>query len=181
MNISAFRDEIKLNITGGLLELEIDDSVLDKIIDAGLREIQRYICSTKIMTIPYKKCIDLSNKEDTNGIPIKVSAVTRIYRAHSYIGDNTTQGTGMVDPMYVAQWQLLSGTGNLFNFQDYVSNYGAWNELLQIRNTTSTDLAFYFDKSTNKLYINIVSDIPNTITIEYVPRYDSVEEINSDF
>ena len=38
-----------------------------------------------------------------------------------------------------------------------------------------------FDKSTNQLYINTASDIPTQITIMYVPRYDSVEEINSDY
>ena len=56
-----------------------------------------------------------------------------------------------------------------------------WNTLLQLRNTTSTDLAFRYDKASNKLYINIASDIPTTITIEYVPRYDTVEDINSDY
>ena len=182
MNISAFRDEIKLKMTGGLLELEIDDSVLDKIIESGLREMQRYISSTKIMTIPFQKCIDLSNQADTNGIPIKVSSISRIYRAKGYIGDGTMgQKGGMIDPMYVAQWQLLSGTGNLVNFQDYASNYMAWNTLLQLRNTTSTDLAFRYDKASNKLYINIATDLPDSITIEYVPRYDSVEEITSDY
>ena len=103
MILSAFRDEIKLKLTGGLLEMEIDDSILDKIIDSGLREIQRYICSTKIITIPYKKCIDLSNKADTNDIPIKVSSVSRVYRAHGYLGDSDLHTGGMVDPMYVAQ------------------------------------------------------------------------------
>lgn len=62
-----------------------------------------------------------------------------------------------------------------------MNNYVAWNTLLQIRNTTSTDLAFRYDKSSNKLYINIVSDVPVNITLEYVPRYDNVEEITSDY
>jgi hypothetical protein len=50
-----------------------------------------------------------------------------------------------------------------------------------MRNTTSTDLAFRYDKASNKLYINIASNNPITITIEYVPRYDSVEEVVSDY
>ena len=36
------REEIKLELTGGLLELEIDDSQIDLLIDKGLRELQRY-------------------------------------------------------------------------------------------------------------------------------------------
>ena len=180
MNKSAFRDEIKLRLTGGLLELEIDDGILDKVLDASLREIQRYVCSTNLVTIPYSKCIDLSTVTNKNGELIKVSAIARVYRSVGYL-DTNTEDRATMDPMYVAQWQLLSGTGNLYNFQDYMSNFMAWNTLLQLRNTASTDLAFVYDKASNKLYINIVSDLPDTITVEYIPRYDTVEEITSDY
>ena len=67
MKKEAFRDEIKLRLTGNLLELEIDDATIDKLIDAALREVQRYICSTRFITVPFKKCIDFNKKEDTNG------------------------------------------------------------------------------------------------------------------
>lgn len=178
MTIEEYRDEIRLKLTGYLLELEIDDPTLDKIIKAALREVQRYICSTSIITIPYKKCINLSNKEETNGIQIKANSVSRVYRTEGYVnnGDSTT-----MDPMQVAQWQLLSGTGNMYNFQDYVYNYLSWNSLLQIRNTTSTDLAFIFDKASNNLYINTSSNSPEFITVEYVPDYTDVEQVTSDF
>lgn len=180
MNKAAYRDEIRLRLTGGLLELEVDDSILDRVIDASLRELQRYICFPNLITIPFERCIDLSELRTKQGDPVKVAAITGVYRTVGYI-DTTGSTSGIVDPMYVAQWQLLSGTGNLYNFNDYMSNYMSWNTLLQIRNTTSTDLAYRFDKADNKLYINIVSNIPQNITLEYIPRYDSVEEINSDY
>lgn len=176
MDISALRDEIRLRLTGGLLDLELDDITIDKIIQSCMREIQRYICSTNIITIPYSSCIDLSNIEE-NGKKIKVSSVSRVYRSSGFTSSNSNTS----DPMQVAQWQLLSGTGNMANFQNYVYNYGAWNTLLQIRNTTSTDLVFRYDKASNKLYINIGSNIPSTITVEYVPRYDDVSDITSDY
>ena len=50
-----------------------------------------------------------------------------------------------------------------------------------MRNTMSTDLAFRYDRYTNKFYINTVDGHPSMITIEYVPRFDNVEEILSDF
>lgn len=180
MKKEAFRDEIKLRLTGNILELEIDDVTLDRIIDAALREIQRYICSTELITIPFRRCIDLSDKEQTGGKKIKVSSVSRIYRTSS-IGDTSTSSLNPTDPMYASQWQLLSGSGNLANFQDYMYNYASWNTLLQIRNASSTDLAFRYDKSSNKLYINVSGDNPGNITIEYVPRYDSVKDITSDY
>ena len=52
---------------------------------------------------------------------------------------------------------------------------------MQIRNTTTTDLAFVYDKASEKLYINTSGDLPTNITIEYVPRYDNVEEVTSDY
>lgn len=171
MDITAYRDEIKLRLTGSVLDTELSDDTIDRIINASLREIQRYICSTKVITIPFKRCIDLTE--------YKVNSVSRVMRTQGYATDNAE--LSLTDPMYVSQWQLLSGPGNLSNFQNYTYNYMTWNTMLQMRNTTSTDMAFIFDKSTNQLYINTASDLPTKITIVYVPRYDSVEEINSDF
>lgn len=181
MEMSSFRDEIKLKLTGNLLEIELDDSTIDSIINSALREMQRYICTTELVTIPFGRCIDLSEVKDVTGKNIKVSSVSRIYRTQGYIGENYGNDYAAVDPMYASQWQLLSGVGNLDNFQDYALNYASWNTLLQIRNTTSTDLSFKYDKSSNKLYINCVSNDPTTITVEYVPRFDSPEEIVSDY
>lgn len=171
MDITAYRDEIKLRLTGGVLDTELTDDVLDRIINASLREIQRYICSTNLITIPFKRCIDLTE--------YKVNSVVRVYRTQGYATDNANMAYD--DPMYVSQWQLLQGPGNLSNFQSYAYNYMTYNTLLQMRNTVSTDMAFIFDKSKNQLYINTASDFPQNITIEYIPRYDSVEDINSDY
>ena len=75
MDLQAYIDEIKLDVTGGVLELEIDDASLTKIINSAMREIQRYICSTKLLTLPYKECIDLNeykiNKTDNKRLDIE--------------------------------------------------------------------------------------------------------------
>lgn len=84
MTIDAYRDQIKLELTGYILDLELDDATLDRIIANSLREIQRYICSTNIITIPYKDCIDLSDESNTNNQKIKVSSVSRVYRSTGY-------------------------------------------------------------------------------------------------
>ena len=90
----------------------------------------------------------------SNNVEIDVNSVVMVYRTDELSGAvSSTESTS--DPMQVAQWQLLSGMGNLMYFQDAVYNYGAWNTLQQIKNTTSTDLAFRFDKDSNKLYINV--------------------------
>ena len=175
MDIQAYVDEIKLRLSGGILDLEIDDATIMKIINSAFREIQRYIDTPKIETIPYQKCIDLA--------PRKVNAVVRVYRATSLIdNDNPSHSQYyQTDPMQLQQWQLLCGEGNLYNYRNYLQNYLAWNTSLQIRNTSSTDLDFLYDKLTNKLYINLSTGNTGHITIEYIPRYENVEEVVSDF
>lgn len=170
MDINAYRDEVKLKLTGNLIQLEINDSTLDSIINAAFREVQRYIDTTKIITIPYKTCINLKD--------YSVSSVSRVFRTESYINSDKN---GVTDPMYMSMWQMATGTGTLYNINDWTYNYASWNTALQNRNTISTDLLFRYDRHTNNLYINCAFDKPTYITVEYVPRYNSVDEIVSDF
>lgn len=171
MKMQAYIDEIKLEITGGILELEIDDTVLKQIVNSAMRELQRYICSTKLITIPYSKCIDLSK--------YKVNAVTKVFRANSQ-GTTSDKDNYSTDPLQLSFYQLASG-GNMYNFNDYVNRYASWNTIQQISNTTSTDLAFYYEDAEKKLYINTTMNTGANVSIEYVPRYDKVEDITSDY
>ena len=174
MNINAYIDEIKLKLTGGVLDLEITDEAISKTIYSAMREVQRYIDTTRTITIPYSSCIDLTS--------YNVSSVSRVYRAEGYFAeDGTGIGTSPGDPVYMAQIQMLSGNGTINGLTEFTSNYAAWNTALQIKNTVSTDLAFRYDKSSEKLYINIAFDTPPRITIEYIPVYKDVDEITSDF
>ena len=94
MDMSAYREEIKLRLTGYVLDLELDDGTLDKIINSAFREVQRYIDTTRLATIPYKGCIDLSE--------VPVSSVSRVFRTVGNVGGAET-GSSMVDPVYAAQ------------------------------------------------------------------------------
>ena len=76
MELDAYIDEIKLRMTGYVLELEIEDSTLAKIVNASFREIQRYIDTTRFKTMPYSKCIDLGD--------LKINSIVRVYRADGY-------------------------------------------------------------------------------------------------
>lgn len=173
MDMSAIRDELRLKMTGGILNLELDDSTLDKIINSAFREVQRYIDTTRLATLPYKPCIDLSD--------CKVSSVSRVFRSKGYLTSDQNGSPLYQDPMYAAQWQMLAGMGTGYNASDWTYNYGAWNTMLQLRNTASTDLLFRYDKHSNFLYVNVAFDKPEYITIEYVPRYDDPSQIVSDY
>ena len=172
MDMQAVKDEVLLKLTGDVVSMELSDATLTKIINSSLREIQRYIDTFKLITLPYKECIDLTD--------YKVSSVTGVKRTEGYVATSTQQGS-TIDPLYASQWMLLSGVGNVGKISDYAHNLAAWNSMLQIRNTISTDLAFFFDKSQNKLYINVSSGIPKEITIIYIPVISDVSEITSDY
>lgn len=171
MDMRGYIDEIKLDLTGGVLDLEITDDIIAKYVNSAFRELQRYICSTKLLTIPFQKCIDLKD--------VKINAIARVYKAQGNVPASNPSNS--FDPIQVGLWQLTSNTGNMYNFNDYISRYASWSTLQQISNTLTTDLDWYYEDDKKLLYVNSNLTKGNQITIEFIPRYDSVDEINSDF
>ena len=169
-------EEIKLELTGRVLELELDDSTLDLTINKALRELQRYWDETTFVTIPYASCIDYS------GTPLEESSsIVKVYRTVG-MGNSEDAGNSLtMDPMYAQQWMVFSNAGTMYNLQDYIMNYAAWNTLGQVRNTMSTDLSFTEDKHANRLYINNNISSPGNITVAYIPKLKRVEDIKSDY
>ena len=172
MKLENYIEEIKLELTGGLTHLELPDASLAAVVNRALREVQRYIDLPKLITVPYAQCIDLS--------AWKHSAVVKVYRTSGYTGNTDDEGNTLLnDPMYMQQWMIFSNGGSMYNLNNYLMNFMSYNSLLQIRNTVSTDLAF--KESDGKLYINCAYDAPTMVTIEYIPLYQSVEEIDDPY
>ena len=169
-------EELKLELTGQVLEMELDDSTLDLTINKALRELQRYWDETTLVTIPYASCINYA------GTPLEESSsIVRVYRTVG-VGNSEDAGNSVtMDPMHAQQWMVFSNAGTMYNLQDYVMNYASWSTLSQVRNTMSTDLAFREDKHACKLYINNNISSPGNITVEYIPKLRSVEDIKSDY
>lgn len=173
MEMKDYIAEIKLELTGNLLNLELPDDTLEQVVRKAFREVHRYLDTTQLMTIPFASCIDLTDTP--------VSSVSRIYRTNGYSNNSDpSDGISNVDPMQVMQWQCLNGGGNIYQLSDWLTNYGTMSLMQQIRNTTSTDLSFREDHQNNKLYINCL-DKPSYITIEYVPKFSDVSQIKSDY
>lgn len=166
--------EIKLELTGYILEVEIDDTTIESVVKKSMRELERYWDETTLVTIPFSSCIDLANSE--LDLKEKVSTIVKVYRTDA-IGETTNMG----DPAYMQQWMLFSNGGTMYNLNDYILNFSAWNTLLRIKNTMSTDLSFIEDKHNNKLYINHYLDTPNRITVEYIPKLTDIEAIKSEY
>lgn len=165
-------EEIKLELTGGLLELEIEDAQIELVVKKALRELQRYWDESSFITVPFESCIDLTKYQ------LDSCSIVKVYRMTG-MGEGGSEINAMTDPLYAQQFMIFSNAGTMFNLQDYVMNYAAWTTLNQTRNTISTDLAFREDKHSHKLYINSMSS-PGYITIEFIPKLQSVEDIQSD-
>ena len=185
MRLADYVNEIKLELTGGVLELEITDDVIASLVNKAFREIQRYIDIPKLVTVPFAPCIDLGPWVDDKGVQhegFKCSSIVRVYRTVGYNGNNeVTNNQNINDPMYMQQWMIYSNGGSMYNLDNYVMNFAAYNTMLQMRNTISTDMSWKEDKEGKKLYINSAYDVPKMVTIEYIPVYQSVEEVEEDY
>ena len=171
MNREAYIDEIKLALTGFVLDSELDDVVLNRVLDSAFRQTQRYINTTSLKTLDFHNCIDLSE--------YSIDTITNVYRIAGF-GSEANDYSTISDPVYLQYYAWL-GNGTVFGIDNYASNLAAYNQLLSIRNTISTDLAWKYDKSQNKLYINVSGNTPNKITIEYIPAYKDIEDVRSSY
>ncbi|HHW90856.1 MAG TPA: hypothetical protein GX745_08160 [Clostridiales bacterium] len=169
MLLNEYVDDIKLALTGDLLDLEIEDATIARLVNKAFREVQKYIDIPKLVTVPFAPCIDLEG--------FKSNSITNVYRADSLMGNVEDNDRLSNDPMYMQQWMIYSTGGSMYNLDNYIMNFLSYNTLMQIRNTISTDLSFREDKLDKKLYISSAYDVPKAITIEFIPVYDSVETV----
>lgn len=174
MTKDEYIDYIKLDLGGDVLDLEITDETIGKYIDAAVVELRRYYDQPVFVTVPFSRCIDLTG--------FNHSSIVKLYRTRGFTGEAIGNTGSEVDPMYAQQWLAFSSGGmGSYNLQNYLLNYMSYTTLQQIRNNTSTDLAFKEDKAANKLYINGTYESPESITIEYIPVLTDVEQITSDY
>lgn len=178
MKMQDVIDEIKLELTGGILELEIEDVTIQQTVNKALRMLERYWDETTMVTVPFSSCIDLT---DSLLDKERVSSITRVYRTEGTGVTSSSEASVLNDPMYMQQWTLFSNGGTMYNLNDYVLNYASWSTLQKITNTMSTDMSFTEDRHNNKLYINHYMTSPNYVTIEYIPKLSKVDDIKSDY
>ena len=162
MKLDEILDELKLELTGYILDMEITDETLVSVINKALRELTRYWDETSMISCPFASCIDL----DGEFFREKVSSIVKVYRTEG-TGDNSGISV-MNDPLQMAQFAIFSNGGTMYNLNDYVMNYASWLTMYKIKNTMSTELAFKEDRHNKKLYINNYN-APSMITIEYIP------------
>lgn len=166
MTIDKMMEDIKTELTGDVLDLEISDETIAKLINKSLGEMQRYTNEFRLVEKEYKQCIDMSD--------VDYYAVTNIYRTKSIA--NVDNSEGLNDPIYLQFWTSF-GLGTTYNLNQYLLNYASYSTLQQIRNTLSTDLDFTEDKPNKKLYVNVSAGNPGRVVIAYIPIYRKVDDV----
>ena len=175
MKLEDIIDEIKLELSGYILDLEITDETLVQVVKKALRELERFFDETTLISCPFASCIDLEGEFFRE----RVSSIVKVYRTEG-TGDSTAGISIMNDPIQMAQFAIFSNGGTMYSLQDYVMNYASWMTMYKIKNTMSTELSFKEDRHNKKLYINNYQ-APSMVTIEYIPKLRAVEDIQSDY
>lgn len=58
--MSDYVESIKLQLFAGILEPELDDNTIEKLVNLALVELNRYYTVTDILTVNAENCIDLT-------------------------------------------------------------------------------------------------------------------------
>ena len=171
MTLEEYTEFVKFNLTGDVLELEISDESIAKVVKESLKEIQRYTNEFRLKEVAYSNCIDISGLDSY--------AVTNVYRTKS-IANLNEDVNGVTDPVYLQFWTSF-GLGTTYNLNNYILNFATYSELQQIRNTLGTDLFFKEDKHSKKLYVTSSIGRPENVVIEYIPIYKDVSEVLDEY
>jgi hypothetical protein len=159
--MADYVDDIAFQLGGGVLELEIQ-SQLPKCVNKALKEIMRYMTTPKLKTVPYSSTIDCNE--------YKVYSVISVRRPHPLHGTN--YGVGDLDVFSMASGVLTSVDPTYYENRMM---------LIQQRNTISTDMDFIWEPSTKLLRLSVNPPFPGSVTIEYIPDYENVEEVTEPF
>jgi hypothetical protein len=168
MTINDYLNEIRMELTGGILHMEMKESDIQQLIEISFREVQRYCDYTQFITLDYAPCIDLTEYN-----PIAVFKVLRAVTPGSVKGNQSP----LMDPM----WITAFGQTNSYSLRNTIDKYSAYMIASQIRNTISTDLSYNFSNTDNLLYVNCSSSAPAKITIELNRRPSKIEDITDEY
>ena len=170
MTRNDYVEDVKLLLSGsGIVSLEIEEAI-PRLVDLAFKEIKHYITDTETLTIPYYPKMHIEDYPDPrNHSKINIGNVVYVQRSNS--------------PNRIADYQdimyLMSRQSTLQNVS--LTDYNRALLINQAKNMISTDLDFYWDSKNKDLYVYANYPKPEKISIVYTPRYDNIEDVESEF
>lgn len=174
MELKDYIDSIKFQLTGGVLESEIDDKGYENIVNMSLKELNRYYNGTRLLELDCSgSCLDISDHPEIN-------TVVNVYRLNGTSMGPDSSVSSTVDPVAMSQLQMYN-FGSSYYSNDWINRFSTYTLTQRISNTLSTDLNFKEDKDAKKLYVNLPMGTPSKITIEYIPQLNDVSDVVGEY
>lgn len=153
--------------------LEFMNDDLTEYIKIAFSEIEPYINVRKRLTIPWNQ--GSGGAIDFKLLNIRAKSVTAVRRGseQGYLNTSYVSSIGT----YYMGWYLP--TGGRFS-----ADYDPWSmQALMLKgiNEISGDKHFLFDYEKQYLFIAFNMQYPKSVTIDYIPEYNSVEEIEDSY
>ena len=159
MKLDEYVDTIMTSLGAPIIDIEIEHQI-PKIIQMAFRELKNYITDSTTMTIPYAEHMNLSDKN--------ISTVLYVMRSQSeyLLGDYADTA-----------WLLANRNFSAIPADDYTRAM----LVKQVKNTLATDLDFKWEPETKDLYVYCNYPKPASITLQYIPDYQSVEDLTEPY
>lgn len=160
-------------VPGNEDSLEYLNDTLTEFVKIAFSEIEPYINVRKRMTIVWNN--DANGAIDLSKLNIKAKSVTAVRRGtdQGYLNNSYTNATGT----WYYGWYLPVGGRFSANFDPWAMQA----LMLKGVNEISGDKHFLFDYDKQLLFINFNQQYPNSVTIDYIPEYQTAEQIDDTY
>lgn len=151
-----YLDYIRHGLGAPVIKLEVEQFLTELLLQA-FEEMKHYITDKCALSLPFQNQINMSQ--------YKVASVEDVWRGQNNVSPVTYSGLGY--------YKMIPGQGMSGMVSDYAN-------ALRIRSnlaTISTDMDFFYEKPTQRLYVYANQSPPSTITIIYQPEYETPEDI----
>lgn len=162
-----FLDDMHIAVPWTEAEAANEEDV--KVLLMSFRELKRHIREYAMLTVNYAQRISLKD--------YKVKDFLEVRRA------TTPPGLGVGSPSgsVFASLAGMVPIGGTSVIQPYLDYYTETMLVQTIKNTISRDMAYTWDEQNQLLYLASNLPIPSQVTITYIPRYDSPDDIKTDY
>lgn len=164
--------------------LEFSNEDLTEYVKIAFSEVLPYINTRERRTLPWIN--QPGGAVDLKKFKIKAKSITAVRRgsAQGYLDSGITTYSNTIDGIYPnVPIFSLGYTGGYYAY-GYNINADPWvTEKLMLKgiNETANDGQFMFDYERQLLFVYFNPQIPTSITIDYIPQYDSIEDIEDEY
>lgn len=147
----------------------VENMQIEQAVNIAFREIKSCMGTSTLKTVPYARRVDLLAND------IFTSRVRNVIAAYPKVGLNLYN----LDSTNVFQLAASAKFGGISSSTSNLDPLITQLSMAQVSNCLSTDFQWRYDLDNQCIYITCKAPTPAQVTIEYVPDYKDVSEINN--